>query len=57
MDIQKQNRISELTRISRERALTAQEQQEREQLRQEYIAQVRKNLKASLELITDQKTE
>ena len=37
METEKINRISELTKLSKERALTAQEQAEREALRREYI--------------------
>lgn len=37
MEQKKTDRISELTRISRERELTSEEQREREALRREYI--------------------
>ena len=37
MEQKKIDRISELTRISRERELTAEEQRERQQLRREHI--------------------
>ena len=41
MTQEKMDRISELTRISRERELTADEQTERAELRQEYIQEWR----------------
>ena len=43
------DRISELTRISRERELTAEEQAERQELRQEYLAAIRESLTSQLE--------
>ena len=43
------NRINELTRISRERELTAEEKAEQFALRNEYIAEVRSNLQHTLE--------
>lgn len=42
-------RINELTRISRERALTAAEQKERQELRELYIGGFRDSLKRQLE--------
>ncbi len=48
----KLDRLSELTRISRQRALTAQEQQERTALRNEYRQAVTGNLRAQLESMT-----
>lgn len=48
----KLDRISELTRISRERELTTQEQQERQTLRNEYRQSVVGNLTAHLENMT-----
>ena len=47
-------RINELSRISRERELTAEEQAERAELRKEYIAAFRGNLEAQLNTITIQ---
>ena len=41
-------RISELTRISRERELTAEEQAERQKLREAYIAAIRADMTATL---------
>ncbi len=41
-------RLNELTRISRERELTPEEQTERESLRREYIAAVKQSLEAQL---------
>lgn len=52
MEKKKLDRLSELTRISRERPLTAQEQSERTALRNEYRRAVTGDLRASLESIT-----
>lgn len=49
MDQKKLDRISELTRISRQRELTAEEQQERTQLRNEYRRAFVGNLEAQLD--------
>ncbi|MGX8699432.1 MAG: DUF896 domain-containing protein [bacterium] len=43
------DRISELTRISRARPLTPQELEERQELRQEYLAAIRQSLTGQLE--------
>lgn len=51
MDKIKIDRISELTRISRERELTEAEKDERNQLRNEYIQSIRTNFRATLENI------
>lgn len=48
MDQKKIDRISELTRISRERELTPEEQQERAILRGEYIEAFKQSLVSSL---------
>ena len=45
----KKDRISELTRISRERELTAEEQTERQALREEYLASWRESVIGTLE--------
>ena len=45
----KKDRISELTRISRERELTAEEQTERQALREEYLASWRETVVGTLE--------
>lgn len=42
-------RINELTKISKERDLTKEEQIERKALRDDYINRVKKNLRSSLE--------
>lgn len=57
MDQKKIDRISELTRISRERELTPEEQQERAILRGEYIAAFKQSLVSSLDntYIVDEK--
>lgn len=52
MDQKKIDRISELTRISRERELTAEEQDERQALRNEYRQAFVGNLSSQLEGIT-----
>ena len=49
MDQKRIDRISELTRISRERPLTPEELAERAALRAEYIASVKQSLTAQLE--------
>ena len=46
---EKMDRISELTRISRERELTEEEQAERQALRQEYLAEWRRGTIETLE--------
>lgn len=48
MDKKQLERISELTRISRERELTAEEQEERQQLRAAYLAAIRADMTATL---------
>lgn len=48
MDHEKIQRISELTRISRERALTEDEQAERAALRQQYLCEFRQNAQDAL---------
>lgn len=57
MDQKKIDRISELTRISRERELTHEEQQERAILRGEYIEAFKQSLVSSLDntYIVDEK--
>ena len=52
MEKKKLDRLSELTRISRERELTAEEKKERQQLRNEYRASVTGNLRSQLESMT-----
>ncbi|NCB63859.1 MAG: DUF896 domain-containing protein [Clostridia bacterium] len=49
MEQERIDRISELTRISRERELTTEEKAERAELRNEYIAAVRMSLVGNLE--------
>lgn len=51
MEHEKVERISELTRISRERALTHEELCERAALRKEYLDGFRKNMQAVLESV------
>lgn len=51
MTQEKLDRISELTRISRTRALTEAEQAERQALRAEYLAEWRRGAIATLESI------
>lgn len=52
MDKEQLKRISELTRISRERVLTPAEQEEREQLRAAYIADIRADITATLKNVS-----
>ncbi|MBR1751351.1 MAG: DUF896 domain-containing protein [Ruminococcus sp.] len=52
MEKSKLDRISELSRIARERELTEQEHLERQQLRSEYRESVLGNLRGQLESIT-----
>lgn len=47
----KLDRISQLTCLARERALTAAEQAERQALRQEYLAEWRTGAKATLDKV------
>ena len=49
MEQEKKDRISELTRISRERELTAEEQAERQALRQEYLQSWRESVIGTLD--------
>ncbi len=51
MEQRKLDRISELTRISRERELTAEEQAERKALREEYLAEWRRGAKQTLDCV------
>lgn len=51
MEHEKIERISELTRISRERELTHEELREREALRREYLNGFRQNMQAVLESV------
>lgn len=51
MTDEKKARISELTRISRERALTPEEQTERQALREEYLADWRRSTIETLESV------
>lgn len=57
MEQYKIDRISELTRISRERLLTPEETAERAALRAEYIAAIKANLESTLDntYIVDEK--
>lgn len=57
MENSKKERISELTRISRERELTDAEQSERAALREEYLAEWRAGAKSTFEntYIVDEK--
>ncbi len=49
MEQKKIDRISELSRKQRSTGLTEQEKQEQQQLREEYLHAVRKNVKATLD--------
>lgn len=52
MEQKRIDRISELTRISRTRELTPEEQAERQELRQEYLAAIRQSLTSQLDSTT-----
>ncbi len=52
MDKKQLERISELTRISRERELTAAEQEERQALRAAYIADIRADMIGTLDNVS-----
>ena len=54
MEQKKIDRINELARLAKQRELTEEEQAERAQLRQEYVAAFRGNLEAQLKSITIQ---
>lgn len=54
MKQEKIDRINELARLAKQRELTEEEQAERAQLRQEYVAAFRGNLEAQLKGITIQ---
>ena len=51
LDKAKMARISELTKISRERELTPEETEERAALRQEYLAEIKASLRSQLDNI------
>lgn len=51
MEHEKIERISELTRLSRERELTHEELTEREALRREYLDSFRQNMRGMLESV------
>lgn len=57
MEQSKIDRINELSRLSRERELTVEEQEERKILRQEYVNAFKRNLVSQLEstYIVDEK--
>ena len=62
MEKAKLDRINELAHISKERELTNEEKDEQHVLRQEFLAEIRADVKASLESIeftdeTEEKTE
>ncbi len=57
MDKKQLERISELTRISRERELTAEEQAERQALRAAYIAAIRADMMQTLDNVSLQNAD
>ena len=57
MEHEKIERISELTRISRERELTPEEQAERAELRKEYLDGFRENMRQVLEGVVIQRPD
>lgn len=56
MQQEKMERINALTKLSRQRELTQEEQEERQALRAEYVASMRTSLRATLEntYVTDE---
>lgn len=57
MEREKIERINELSRLSRERTLTEEEQAEREALRKEYLDGFRENMKAILDNVKIQRPD
>lgn len=57
MEQSKLERINELAHLAKQRALTAAEQSERDQLRAEYIAEYRENLRSQLDNIIIQRPD
>ena len=57
MKQEKIDRISELTRLSRERELTPEEQKERQTLREEYLRAIRGNMQSILNNTTDKRPD
>lgn len=59
MDKIKIERINQLARLAKERELTPEEAQERQALRQEYLASVRQNMRSTLDsmLVENEKGE
>lgn len=57
MEHEKIERINELTRISRERALSEEEAAERAALRKEYLDGFRENMKAVLDSVVIQRPD
>ena len=54
MEQKKIDRISQLSRLSRERELTEEEKQEQQLLRREYVDSMKNNLRASLQNVVIQ---
>lgn len=57
MNLEKINRINELARKAKGEGLTEEEKQEQQQLRKEYIANIRMNLRAQLDNIDVQEAD
>ena len=59
MNKEKMERISELSRKSRKEGLTAEEKEEQKRLREEYLDDIRRNFRRTLETIefTDDKNK
>lgn len=54
MEQKKIDRISELTRIARERSLTSDESAEREALRREYLAAMKQSLLSQIDELSEE---
>ena len=51
MEKEKINRINQLEKLSKERALTAEEKSEQQELRKEFIKEIRADVRSQLESI------
>ena len=51
MEKEKINRINQLAKLSKERALTAEEKREQQELRKEFIKEIRADVRSQLESI------
>ena len=51
MEKEKINRINQLAKLSKERALTAEEKSEQQELRKEFIKEIRADVRSQLEVL------